>query len=250
MLIRGADLHEGSFEEICSTSNFSRGGFYFLTTQDRYRVGMRVRVAPAAQLGTEGSWESLGRVVRVHRQEAGFGVAVFLSPTVSPRVEDAPASARNLERRSTARHTFVASTEIIDVHSGQRVRVRTADLSTRGCYIDALNPLPVDSTVRLQIEKENELVEFRAKVVSSHLGSGMGLVFEGMTGQQRCTLAKWLGGESAAPAAGSVAFSRRQEVAQSESQLAEDPRFLKLLEILISKGILSETEARSLLCDL
>ncbi len=250
MLIRSADFNGGSFEEICSTVNFSRGGFYFLTLHDRYRVGMRLRVSQATQSGTEDNWEHLGRVVRVHRQGSGFGVAVFLSPQEASRVEAAPASANSSERRATARTTFVASTEIIDAHTGERVRVRTADLSTRGCYIDTLNPLPVASTVRLQIEKDNQTVGFRAKVVSSHIGSGMGLVFEGMTAEQRSMLAKWLGGEFSASSAGAVAFPIRQESGENEAQLAEDPRFLRLLNILLSKGILSEAEAHSLLCDL
>jgi hypothetical protein len=246
MRVRAAEFNDGSFEEVCSTLNFSRCGLYFLTPHDRYRVGMRLRVSPANQQASECAWEHLGKVVRVHRQGALFGVAVFLS-------DQAPSSnAIEAERRSAARPLFVASTEIIDVHTGERSRVRTADLSTRGCYIDTLNPLPLHSTVRLQIEKENETVQFQAKVVSSHLGSGMGLVFEPMTAQQRNTLAKWLGCEPADSPAGPSpdASPRCQETAQSQRQSPEDPRFLKLVSMLTSKGILSDSEADSLLRDL
>jgi hypothetical protein len=249
MRIRAADFNDGSFEEVCSTLNFSRDGLYFLTPHERYHVGMRLRIAPAQQLGAEGAWENLGRVVRVHRQGAGFGVAVFLSHDAASRAEAVAECAGSLERRSVARLPFVASTEIIDVRSGERSRVRVADLSTRGCYIDTLNPLPLHATVQLQIEKGEDCVEFRAKVVVSHLGSGMGLVFEGMTSEQRSMLAKWLRGESPAFAADSQVLARRREGAESEGQFPADPRFLKLLSVLTSKGILSESEADALLRD-
>lgn len=244
MRIRPADFNDGSFEEVCSTLNFSRCGLYFLTPHDRYRIGMRLRVSPANQQGAEGAWQNMGRVVRVFRQESLYGVAVFLS--------EHAATTNNIEveRRRAARPLFVASTEIIDVHTGQHNHVRTADLSTHGCYIDTLNPLPLDATVRLQIQKDNETVEFQAKVVSSHRGSGMGMVFEAITDQQRSTLAKWLGGDFAVCHAGPNATPRRQEPAANKTQLADDPRFSKLVSLLANKGILSDSEADALLRDL
>ena len=139
MRIRAADYTDGSFEEVRSTLNFSRNGFYFFTSYERYYAGMRLRIAPAAELGTEGDWENQGQVVRVHRQGDGFGVAVVLLNPAASRGQAGQAaapSASKQERRSAARQSFVASTEVIDVRTGDRSRVRTADLSTQGCYID------------------------------------------------------------------------------------------------------------------
>ncbi len=56
MRIRAADFNDGNFEEVCSTVNFSRDGLYFLTPRDRYRVGMRLRITSAQQLGTQDAW--------------------------------------------------------------------------------------------------------------------------------------------------------------------------------------------------
>jgi hypothetical protein len=79
----------------------------------------------------------------------------------------------------------------------------------------------------------------------------MGLVFEGITGEQRSMIAKWLCGESTASSSGLSALPRHQEeAAEGKGQLPESARFLKLLNILTRKGILSESEARSLLRDL
>jgi hypothetical protein len=246
MLIRAADFNDGSFEEVCSTVNFSRDGFYFLTTHNRYSVGMRLRISPATQPGNEGAWENFAKVVRVHRQGAGFGVGVVLSNDSASAGQTAPAASTK-DRRSAARAHFVATTEIIDVQTGEHCRMRTADLSTRGCYIDTLNPLPVAATVRLQIQKENEAAEFRAKVVSSHIGSGMGLVFEGMTSEQRAMLGKWLRGQSTAPTADFGILPRQREVVESNAQIDEDPRFLRLVNLLHRKGMLNESEVRALL---
>src|ERR1017187_8595668 len=68
MRIRQADFGDGSFEEVRCTLNMSRDGLCFLTPHDRYHVGMRLRIAPAAEPGTEGAWGSQGNVVRVDRR--------------------------------------------------------------------------------------------------------------------------------------------------------------------------------------
>jgi hypothetical protein len=248
--IRPADFSCGSFEEVRSTLNVSRNGFYFQTPHDRYHVGMRLRFAPAAEPGTEGDWGDKGDVVRVDRHGNGFGVAVVLTKPAERRGQTRPASADKRERRSAARQQFIASTEVIDVQTGMRSRMRTADLSTQGCYINTQNPLPLDATVRLQIEKENSTVEFRARVISSHQGSGMGLIFEGMAPEQRSVLAKWLGEQPAQPTASRDVLPQEEAGTESEGRFAESPRVLRLLDLMISKGIIREFEVSSLLREL
>jgi hypothetical protein len=258
MRIRPANFLEGSFEEVRSTMNLSRDGLYFLTPHDRYRMGMRLCIAAAAESATGSTWEQVGEVVRVHRRDDGFGVAVALtSPStrsVSPAGYEpttyAPANSAPVkkgERRSNSRRPFIASTEVIDVYTGARSQVSTADLSILGCYIDTVTPLPLDATALLQIEKDHATVEFRARVISSHPGSGMGLVFEGITNEQRALLGKWLRGDSAqlAPISSGLPSS-----AEGNEGSEEDTRFAKLLDVLNRKGILNESDVASLLRDL
>ena len=196
--IRPTAFNDGSFEEVRSTLNVSREGFYFLTHHDRYYKGMRLRIAPASASLADAAWEKGGEVVRVHRQAGSFGVAVVLSKHSRVPTSSVQSGQTNKnERRSAQRQPFIATAEVIDVHIGMGSVVRTADLSTDGCYIDTLNPFPLDATVRLQIQKESATVEFRARVTSYHPGSGMGLVFEGTTPEQRSMLAKWLCKQSA-----------------------------------------------------
>lgn len=245
--IRPADFNDGSFEEVTSTRNASRDGFYFLTPHDRYYMGMRLRIRPASASPTD-VWEKVGDVVRVHRQGSGLGVAVVFSEgsTASTGLVEAGQPSLN-GRRGARRQPFIATTEVIDVRTGGRILARTADLSTAGCYIDTLNPLPLDSIVRLQIHKEKATVEFRAKVTSCHPGSGMGLVFEGITTAQRATLAQWLRNQSVGLEFDS-AISPPAEATRHHSE--EHPGFARLLDILTRKGVLTESEALSIFRDI
>ncbi|PYU36369.1 MAG: hypothetical protein DMG31_01140 [Acidobacteria bacterium] len=245
--IRPADSNDGSFEEVRSTLNASRDSFYFFTPHDRYYKGMRLLISPASA-SLAAACEEESEVVRVHRQAAGFGVAAVFSKhsTVSSGHVQSGKPAKN-ERRCAQRRPFIATTEVIDVRTGARLSVRTADLSTGGCYIDTLNPFPLHTTVWLQIQKESATVEFRAKVTSCHPGSGMGLVFEGITPAQRSALAKWLCKQSAGFESDSpVSPPTKATTDRSEDQ----PRFARLLDILTRRGVLTESEALSLARDI
>ena len=244
--IRPADFNDGSFEEVTSTRNASRDSFYFLTPHDRYYMGMRLRITPASASPTD-VWEKGGEVVRVHRQGSGFGVAVVFSKDSRASTGLVEAGQPSLNgRRGARRQPFIATTEVIDVRTGGRNVALTDDLSTAGCYIDTLNPLPLDSIVRLHIQKELATVEFRAKVTSCHPGSGMGLVFEGITTAQRATLVQLLRNQSADLEFDSV-ISPPAEATKHQSE--DHPGFARLLDILTRKGVLTESEARSLLRD-
>ena len=245
--IRPADFNDGSFEEVTSTRNASRDSFYFLTPHDRYYMGMRLRITPASASPTD-VWEKGGEVVRVHRQGAGFGVAVAFSQDSTASTAQLQAGEPNLnQRRRAQRQPFIATTEVVDVRTGGRILARTADLSTAGCYIDTLNPLPLGTIVRLEIQKETATVEFHAKVTSRHPGSGMGLVFEGITTAQRATLAKWLRTQSVGLEFDSPISSPGDATKRQSEGPESHPGFARLLDILTRKGVLTESEALSLL---
>lgn len=242
--LRAADFSDGSFEEVRSTLNASRDGFYFFTPHDRYYEGMRLLVTPASALSTD-TYERAGEVVRAHRRGTGFGVAVvfFKHSTAPSQSVQQPCE----ERRHSQRQPFIATTQIIDVRTGGHSWVRTADLSMTGCYIDTLNPFPLDTVVRLQLHKKSATLELCAKVISCHPGSGMGLVFEGITSTQSTTLSNWLCQESVGLESDFV-VSQPAEV--TEEQFDDQPRFARLLDTLERKGFLSKSEVLSLLRDI
>jgi len=72
------------FEEITSTSNVSREGFYFLTPREHYEEGMRVMVTlPYHTPRDAGDREYIAQVVRVELLGPGRrGVAIQLLTSV------------------------------------------------------------------------------------------------------------------------------------------------------------------------
>lgn len=154
--------------------------------------------------------------------------------------------ALTLERREAQRYAFVCPAELFDA-AGTRISARTTDISVRGCYIDTLNPFPVGTRVRLQLTKNDQRVEFRAKVTSCHVRSGMGLVFERLTPAHRKILVSWSEGAPSSPEP-SFGDPAAGAVPSSESNSKKNVYFAqKLVKVLEGKGILSPSEAAELL---
>ena len=287
--IRTADFTDGKFEEVRTTQNASRKAVYFVTHVDRYYKGMRVHItSPYDPNNGSGNLEQMGEVVRVHRKEVGYGVAIALtcSPqaaasSTSSYAQPAPAGsaasryappasdalaashyaqsagARNeqsayapSERRCANRAPFIAPVDLVDVRTGTRIQARTSDLSAQGCYIDTLNPLPVGSMVRLQIHRADKMLDAIAHVSSRHAGSGMGLVFSELASQQKTLLANWLTELALPPRAAfpEPAMPKRATAAALTAAAPED-RATRLIQMLLRKGVLNQSEASELLTD-
>jgi len=90
--------------------------------------------------------------------------------------------------RTTPRFAFIAEAEI----AGMKDSARVSELSARGCYIDSINPLPKGTEVRIRIRYGCSACEFSGTVIYTHAGFGMGIVFGGLTLEQRSTLDVWL----------------------------------------------------------
>ena len=91
-------------------------------------------------------------------------------------------------RRTTPRFTFIAEAEVVGV--GDRSRV--SELSARGCYVDTINPLPKGTDTRLCIRYGCSTCEFPVKVIYTHAGFGMGVIFGELNAEQSATLGVWL----------------------------------------------------------
>ena len=258
--LRSADFNDGNFEEVRMTQNASRKAIYFLTTLNRYYKGMRVRVTcPYDPTAGASNMEQIGEVVRVHKRGDGYGVAVALvasahagmasartsaaTPTESAQVTSMASNAPS-ERRCGSRSPFIAPVELVEMRSGSRVRARTSDLSLQGCYVDTLNPLPVGSAVRVQIQRAGLILDVLANVSSRHIGSGMGLVFGEITGAQRAVLENWLG-ELALPPR--MVFENPFPPSNTGSSEADCA--VRLVQMLLRKGLLSQSEAKEVLRD-
>jgi len=99
-------------------------------------------------------------------------------------------------RRANPRFSFFADAEVT-LRDGTGVRGQLAELSARGCYIDALEPIPVRTKLRLRICDGMNTCELQGKVLYMHSGGGfgifgMGVVFEEMGAEQHSTIGAWL----------------------------------------------------------
>jgi PilZ domain len=99
-------------------------------------------------------------------------------------------------RRANPRFSFFADAEVT-LGDGTGVRAQLAELSSRGCYIDTLEPIPTRTKLRLRICDGVSTCEVDGKVLYLHSGGGfgifgMGVVFEEMGAEQQSAIDAWL----------------------------------------------------------
>ena len=99
-------------------------------------------------------------------------------------------------KRANPRFSFFADAEVT-LRDGTGVRAQLAELSSRGCYIDALEPIPIRTKLRLRICDGMSTCELHGKVIYMHSGGGfgifgMGVLFEEMGAEQHSAIGAWL----------------------------------------------------------
>lgn len=100
------------------------------------------------------------------------------------------------EKRADQRFSFFADAEVT-LYDGTSVPTQVAELSSRGCYIGTLLPIPVGTDIHLHISDGIRTCELQGKVVYLHSSSGlgifgMGVQLENMAAQQRSVIDAWL----------------------------------------------------------
>jgi len=155
---------------------------------------------------------------------------------------------KDADRRGTTRHMVTTGAEVVEIGSGARFSTRTTDLGPGGCFVDTTNPFPVGSKLRLKLHKGQSAFETRGTVVYSQTGLGMGIAFDDLDSTQQLALAEWLSevtGERI-PAAEAVQPPKKAEDFQ---RLAQSAALVRLVRLLIGKGMLTEAEGASVLYD-
>src|SRR5258708_20899745 len=85
----------------------------------------------------------------------------------------------------------------VTLRDGVGVRGQVRELSSRGCYIDTLEPISVRKKLRRCICDGMSTCELHGKVLYMHSGGGfgifgMGVLFEEMSAEQHSTIDAWL----------------------------------------------------------
>jgi hypothetical protein len=106
------------------------------------------------------------------------------------------ANAPLTEKRADQRFSFFADAEVT-LWDGTSVPTQVAELSSRGCYIGTLLPIPVGTEIRLQISDGIRTCELQGRVVYLHSSSGlgifgMGVQLEKMAARERSVIDGWL----------------------------------------------------------
>jgi hypothetical protein len=96
------------------------------------------------------------------------------------------------ERRRSPRYPFIASAEVMESESGARLEVRTCDLSSAGCYLDMMNPLPLHTKVKIVITHQGHVMLVGAVVAHIEPNMGMGLKFTDIEPNFAAVLETWL----------------------------------------------------------
>jgi len=75
---------------------------------------------------------------------------------------------------------------------GTRVVARISELSSRGCYVDTVNPFPEGTKLSIRIRYGCSTCQLSGKVIYTHTGYGMGVHFADIAKENRTTLDAWL----------------------------------------------------------
>jgi hypothetical protein len=106
------------------------------------------------------------------------------------------ANAPFAEKRAHQRFSFFADAKIT-LHDGTSVPTQIAELSSQGCYIGTLVPIPIETKFRLRISHDMRTCELHGKVIYLHSGSGlgifgMGVLIEKIAADERSVIDAWL----------------------------------------------------------
>jgi hypothetical protein len=99
-------------------------------------------------------------------------------------------------RRANPRYAFFAEAEAT-LRDGSLVPAQVSELSSRGCYIDTLEAIPIGTELRLRISDGVNSCEVPGKVIYMHSGYGMGIfgmgvVFGHVPAEQYSAINSWL----------------------------------------------------------
>ena len=153
------------------------------------------------------------------------------------------------ERRTSTRYPFTATCDATEPKSHAKIIGRTSDLGRGGCYIDTIGPFPVGTVLVVRINREHQTLTFEGKVAFAQPGMGMGLAFTQVAPDQQAILDEWIAELSGEPV-------EKQESApattasESRSGSSDNQAFFvmnELIMLLLQKGVLSDSEGKSLL---
>ncbi|MGH9728336.1 MAG: PilZ domain-containing protein [Candidatus Acidiferrales bacterium] len=168
-----------------------------------------------------------------------------LSKTLIKTAVPPSAAEEAAERRGGVRYQITVSAEVIELISGTRFSTRTTDLGPGGCFVDTLMPLPVGSSVRVRLHKDDVAIEALGTVTYSQSGLGMGVAFDNMPPEKARALDAWLVELMTAKPTDFRAAPTSTNVSAKPENRVDVAR--RLIRLLVKRGVISAADADSLL---
>lgn len=151
------------------------------------------------------------------------------------------------ERRSAARQQFVTEVLIVEISTGVKLSARSCDLAINGCYVDTLRPFSVGTLVRIRLKQGETIVDANGSVVYQLPGLGMGIAFQDLTPESHAALDKWLSHKPVQQESLETLLPLNEPDPPTVIRRKPAAEFVELIQMLKKKGILTGTEAASLL---
>ncbi len=96
------------------------------------------------------------------------------------------------QRRTVPRYSLIATAEVLEPVTDARMSGRISEISRKGCYLDILNTLPMDTALQLRITRDQGSFTTMARIIYVQEGIGMGLAFVNPSQDQLQILDTWL----------------------------------------------------------
>ncbi len=96
------------------------------------------------------------------------------------------------QQRKAPRYAFVATAELTDSATRTRLSGRIAEISRKGCYVDLLNTLPVETLVDVRVTCDQGAFQARGKIIYVQPHMGVGVAFLDPPEDQLKLLDAWI----------------------------------------------------------
>jgi hypothetical protein len=105
--------------------------------------------------------------------------------TAALRTVERPGSIAPQSRRKWNRHKISFLIELQNDRVNMPMRVSATDISANGCYVEAIVPLSVGTSLKVDLWIASEKITTRSIVRASDPGVGMGIEFVGLKSEER-----------------------------------------------------------------
>jgi hypothetical protein len=96
------------------------------------------------------------------------------------------------DRRKSPRYAFIATAELLEPATEVRIASRVSELSVHGCYLDMMNPFPVETMTLVKIWAGDAVFQSKSKVLYATPNMGAGVVFLETEPQAMDVLTGWI----------------------------------------------------------